>query len=345
MRTKQILKNISFAIIVILITFTITKAGDLFPSGTSVLPTFYTLGDVYNKLTDNTSSATEGDHNLNSSGTPASTFHTLKEIYEAIPTIDADKMLTTAEYMGITGTIQTRTIASTTAVISAGYYAATNLTAIDTDLTAGNILSGVTIFGVSGSAVSGADLSNMFNGSLTAGGFPGGATSTGGVDDYNNAENPPADRYEAIWTQCTLDNDYCETGDDFAQAKDNNTNLIWALPCAGAGCSSNSTTTQNYYTWDGSDGWDVSNNGMTAQELCSSLGSGWYLPHQKQLMQAYIDGSYGNLEFSGTPDYYWSATTISFSTAYAWNVSLSHGYTGYDVKYEAYRVRCVRLAN
>ena len=345
MKTKNILKNISFAIIVILASYGITKAGDLFPAGTSVSSTFYTLGDVYNKLTDNTNSVDEGDHDLNSSGTPTSTFYTLKQIYKAIPDIDASKMLTTASYMGVTGTIQTREIASTTAVISTGYYTATNLTTIDTDLSSGNILSGVNIFGVSGSAVSGADLSNMFNGSLTpyegSGDHPGGATSTGGVDDYNNGAEPPADRYEAEWTQCTLDNNYCETGDDFAQAKDNNTNLIWALPCAGAGCSSNSTTTQNYYTWNGS----VSNNGMTAQELCSSLGTGWYLPHQKQLMQAYIDGSYGNLEFSGSSDNYWSATTVSDYTGNAWNVNLSNGYADFNAKLGPARVRCVRLAN
>ncbi|MDD3284107.1 MAG: DUF1566 domain-containing protein [Patescibacteria group bacterium] len=354
MKTKNILKNISFAVLVILITFSITKAGDLFPSGTSILPTFYTLGDIYDKLTDNTTSADEGDHDLTSSATPASTFHTLKDIYEAIPTIDADKMLTTADYMGVQGTIVsigavTITPSTTAQTIIAGYHNGSGTVSGDTDLISSNILSGVNIFGVSGSAVSGADLSNMFNGSLTpyegSGDHPGGATSTGGVDDYNNSDNPPADRYEVEWIQCTLGNNYCGTGDNFAQAKDNNTNLIWALPCAGAGCSSNSTTTQNYYTWDGSDGWDVSNNGMTAQQLCSSLGSGWYLPHQKQLMQAYIDGSYGNLEFPGTYDYYWSATTVSDAPGIAWIVLLSNGYTTNYVKFVTYRVRCVRLAN
>ena len=335
MKTKHILKNISFAVLVILITFSITKAGDLFPSGTSILPTFYTLGDVYNKLIDNTTSADEGDHDLNSSGTATSTFYTLKQIYEAIPTIDAGKMLTTADYMGVTGTIQTRTIASTTAVISTGYYTVTNLTTIDTDLSEGNILSGVTIFGVGGTA-----LSNMFNG--TGQGITGGATSTGGVDDYNNGEEPPADRYEATWTQCNFANTYCGTGDSFAQAKDNNTNLIWTLPCAGVGCSSNSTTTATYYSWDNS---SVDNDGMTAQELCSSLGSDWYLPHQKQLMQAYIDGSYGNLEFSGTNDSCWSATAISADPGGAWYVNLSDGYTYGVDKDGASRVRCVRLAN
>ncbi|MDD3284810.1 MAG: DUF1566 domain-containing protein [Patescibacteria group bacterium] len=104
LKTKQILKNISFAVLVMLITFSITKAGDLFPAGTSVSSTFYTLGDIYTKLTDNTSSADEGDHDLTSSATPASTFHTLKEIYEAIPDIDSSKILYGTRYMGVGGT-------------------------------------------------------------------------------------------------------------------------------------------------------------------------------------------------------------------------------------------------
>ena len=187
----------------------------------------------------------------------------------------------------------------------------------------------------------------MFNGSLTpyegSGDHPGGATSTGGVDDYNNRAEPPADRYEAEWTQCTLDNNYCETGDDFAQAKDNNTNLIWALPCADedgvtVGCSQHSTSTVTYYTWDNIGDY---NDGMTSQELCSSLGNAWYLPHQKQLMQAYIDGSYGNLDFSGTSDYYWSATTVSGNTNSAWYVGLSYGDTNNIDKSVTNRDRCV----
>ncbi len=104
MKTKNILKSIASSFIVIAITFIIVKAGDLFPSSTTAEPSLYTLGDIYNKLTDNTSSASEGDHDLDSSATPTSTFYTLKQIYEAIPTLDARKMLTTADYMGLIGT-------------------------------------------------------------------------------------------------------------------------------------------------------------------------------------------------------------------------------------------------
>ena len=105
LKTKNILKNISFAIIVILITFSMVNAGDLFPSASTVLPTFYTLGDIYDKLTDNTTSADEGDHDLTSSATPASTFHTLKDIYEAIPILEANNIATGTTYMGVTGTM------------------------------------------------------------------------------------------------------------------------------------------------------------------------------------------------------------------------------------------------
>lgn len=337
---KQILKNILFSIVVILASYGITNAGDLFPSGATVSSTFYTLGDVYNKLIDNTT--TTPSHTLISLATPTSTFYTLTEIYDKIPSLVASNILDTASYMGVTGTIQTRTIASTTAVISTGYYAATNLTIIDTDLSEGNILSGVNIFGVGGTA-----LSNMFNG--TGQGIAGGATSTGGVDDYNAGGQPAVGRYLAEWTQCTSDNQYCGTGDIFAQAKDNNTNLVWALPCAGAGCSLNSNIMpRNLYTWDGTNGWDVSNNGKTAQQLCSSLGNSgaWYLPHQKELLMAYIDGSYGNLEFPGTAVNYWSATTRSDGpvSASAWFVKLSNGNTNYSYKDGAQGVRCVRLA-
>lgn len=61
-------------------------------------------------------------------------------------------------------------------------------------------------------------------------------------------------------------------------------------------------------------------------------------------MQAYIDGSYGNLEASGVNRYYWSATTLSDSTIYAWYTYLSYGSTGYSAKTGSGYVRCVRSA-
>jgi len=55
----------------------------------------------------------------------------------------------------VTGTMPTNTLTAANDTVSAGYYAATTLSAIDTDLIAGNIISGVTIFGIAGNAVVG----------------------------------------------------------------------------------------------------------------------------------------------------------------------------------------------
>jgi len=50
----------------------------------------------------------------------------------------------------ITGSIATRTLSAANQTVNAGYYAATTLGAVDTDLAASNIAEGVTIFGLTG---------------------------------------------------------------------------------------------------------------------------------------------------------------------------------------------------
>jgi hypothetical protein len=56
-----------------------------------------------------------------------------------------------AKGSAITGAIPSRTLADTTTVVSAGYYVATNLAAVDPDLVATNLRGGVSLFGVTGS--------------------------------------------------------------------------------------------------------------------------------------------------------------------------------------------------
>ena len=179
-------------------------------------------------------------------------------------------------------------------------------------------------------------LANLFNGSLTAGGFDGGSQANGGVDDYNNNGTRPSDTYSKGWTACNSGNSYCGTSDSGADAKDDSTGLIWSMPCNGSGCASFSDASPITYSWDNS---AANNNSRTASQLCSDH-AGWSLPHQKQLMQAYIDGSWGNLE--GVDRGYWSATTRSDVTTYAWHTYLSYGYTYSNAKTTSYYVRCVR---
>jgi len=185
-------------------------------------------------------------------------------------------------------------------------------------------------------AGAGTALTSLFNGSNTAETFPGGLQANGGVDDYNNAGAPATGRYAGGWTQCAVENDYCGTGSASADARDDSTGLVWTLPCNGAGCTSFSDAAPTTYSWNSS---GSNNNGKTASELCSTAG--WSLPHQKQLMQTYIDGSYGNLEASGVYLTYWSATTASHDTDDAWYTTLSNGYTTNAKKYSSNYVRCV----
>jgi hypothetical protein len=80
-------------------------------------------------------------------GTPA-------VVNTASGTATAGNMLTgnTAYVNGslVTGTMATRTLSAANATVSAGYYAATTLTAVDPDLAATNIQSGTVIFGQTG---------------------------------------------------------------------------------------------------------------------------------------------------------------------------------------------------
>jgi Protein of unknown function (DUF1566) len=294
-------------------------AGSLTPLAGTPSGTGYTLGDIYIRLTTNATS-TAGGHDISSTSSPSSTFNTLTEIYNAIPTIYSGDFLASSTYLGVKGTALSHQYNGTCQYTEAGH-----------------------------------------NSCLLGTEFVGGTQANGGVDDfngYNLGGAPPSGRYATTWTTCTVGNNYCDTGDVGANAKDNATGMIWSYPCQGSGCgtwdtSSSSALTAGcipggscaYYSTDTYYSWSnvgPDNAGMTAQQLCSSH-TGWSLPHQKQLMQAYIDGSYGNLEPEGIYRNYWSATTGSYYPSNAWFVSLSDGYTyGYTKSYPYFAVRCVR---
>ncbi len=176
--------------------------------------------------------------------------------------------------------------------------------------------------------------------------------ANGGVDDYNNNGTMPTDSFTASWTECTVANNYCRTGDSNADYQDDNTGLVWS-DYLDSGTDHNWWWANNCHqpgTWANpgacsSDGDDAcqcvkatSTPDMTG---CEDLGDGgWRLPYQKELMQAYIDGSWGNL--SNAAYNFWSATTLSYNTHYAWRVSLTYGHTNFNAKTGTYDVRCVR---
>ena len=584
---SQVAKGGLTVLVSVVIIFTVVKAGSLTPSSAPT-PDGYTLGNIYTRLTDNTASISSGSFSMDPSGSPAGTQYTLDQIYSAVPTINPSKLLSDTTYLGVKGSIATQTLSVLNDTVAAGYYAATTLSAVDTDLAAANILSGKTIFGFGGTIIpnptygdndatqvlntasnpgtydpntcsttydtsnltvgtvkSGtafgdsltgeltpdggiATVADLFNGktahltvdwnldegtldlacntavfdgdankvtdaydgdgsgvnrwcmketgdaveedilstkkawvdgleitgniancssegsqscyttgtyyagtqqsinntttSQSAGyypvfdlvtngdadlakgnilsgvnifgvvgnaasgytygdedqskvlitatgagialkdlwngtgqGFTGGSQANGGVDDYNAGSGRPGDAYSKGWTACDTGNDYCGTDDTFADAKDDSTGLIWSKPCSGTGCSTFAEPADTDYEWIYAD--DADNDGKSASVLCSQTvdagsppttpaahGAGWSLPHQKQLMQAYINGSYGDdaLEASGVARGYWSGTTKSTGTTYAWYTGLSNGTTSTNLKTYSLYVRCVR---
>ncbi len=175
---------------------------------------------------------------------------------------------------------------------------------------------------------------------------------TGGVDDYNNNQTIPSDTYKKSWTVCNSGNNYCDTGDSNAERQDPNTGLVWTgrisssanwftanncqqpsngvAPTGPSACSSN-----------GDAGCVCTKLTGGSKTGCEALGDGnWRLPYQKELMLAYIDGSYSELSTSTTT--YWSSTTNSAGTQSAWYTPLAHGYTNTTTKTNNNSVRCVR---
>ncbi|MEX2008416.1 MAG: hypothetical protein WD850_02935 [Candidatus Spechtbacterales bacterium] len=187
-------------------------------------------------------------------------------------------------------------------------------------------------------------LKDLFNGSGPSVGVLGGTQEHGGIDDYNAGTGViQPDRYEGPWTKCTATNNYCETGLASADARDESTGLIWSLTCGGVGCATLADAGPlTAYNWVGT---HANNGGKSASQLCSVGNhgeSGWFLPHQKQFMQSYVDGSYGNVSYFGTVSTFWTATGTD-SSFFAWAGSLRNGAMATDnIHTGSHPVRCVR---
>jgi len=325
-------------IVALLFIMSMASAGSLTPSATPS-STGYTLSDIYTRLTTNATTS-EGNHGFSIASSPSGTLRTLIEIFNAIPTIDATKVTSGTAYLGITGTYNTANLTTSTVATSTIFgvglrgalFGDTSSSLVCASATyAGNIsiTSSSLIASSTACGTTGGIFLNLFNGTITN--FPGGTRANGGADDYNNGGSAPTDRYTKSWTACAAGNNYCGTGLTSADAKDDSTGIIWSLPCNGAGCDTFSDSSPMSYAWASST--TNANNFSTAQSatstatgLCTNgdhAETGWFLPHQKQLLQAYIDGSYGNLEAVLIEQVYWTATTASRSTTAAHVSSLS----------------------
>lgn len=126
------------------------------------------------------------------------------------------------------------------------------------------------------------------------------------------------------------------TGDD---RQDPVTGLVWSQCLRNvSGVVEFDPASCTTWSWGATAAANVAVGEKTAIEICSERGNGWRLPTQKELMQAYINGSNFNLTQPAAG--HWSAT--EFSATVAWGVNLSVGGTNDNAKTNSSRVRCVR---
>jgi hypothetical protein len=207
--------------------------------------------------------------------------------------------------LAITGTMPTQTLSAANDTVFAGYYVATTLSAVDTDLTTGNIKTGITIFGVAGSASplilpkTGQTIVYQINDDGT---YQKGFAGTRFTDNANGT------------------------------ITDNATNLMWIKDHSAVGAPFNAIM-----TWT-----DAITN---CENLTYATQTDWRLPNVKELQSIADYGRYGpaiDPLFTNTQSFYWSSTTYASNTTYAWFVYFYSGNVNYDVKTSSYYVRCVR---
>jgi hypothetical protein len=224
---------------------------------------------------------------LDPTNPPGPTMKTLQEIY--------DKQAATHQL--VEAFVSPRTLSDTTTVVQAGYYAATNLTAVDMDLVAGNIKTNVTIFGVVGT------MSTNAGGSTYSAAVPKtGQTTTYATGDdgtYQKGVTCPSPRFTVqADTNCVTDN---------------LTGLVWAR----------NANLGDVMTW------------AAAITYCEGLTYGgtndWRLPNDKELYSLIDRGAFTPPLPSGHPfadvqaGNYWSSSTDAGYSDHAWVVVLYDG--------------------
>ncbi|MEI8140975.1 MAG: DUF1566 domain-containing protein [bacterium] len=239
---------------------------------------------------------------LDPTNAPGPTMHTLEEIYQ--------KQVDTAQK--VTAFVSPQTLSSTTTAMSAGYYAATNLTMVDVDLAAVNIRKNVTIFGVIG----------ILSTNAGASAYYAAVPKTGQTISYVAGDDGDLEKGVVLPSPRFTDN-----GD--GTVTDNLTGLIWLK---------NANFKAGSRTW------------ATALTDCATLNSGeggltdasvegdWRLPNVKELESLIDFGSYNpplpvGHPFTGVQGgTYWSSSTRKDDTTGAWIVYLNSGNVAYTSK-------------
>jgi hypothetical protein len=100
---KNLKRDFFLVSLALLSAVSFVKAGNLNSPG-SPSSTGYSLEDIYQRLTTN-ASVEEGSHSFTPAGDPAGSFHTLTELYEAIPTVLPETVKLGTSYLGVGGNL------------------------------------------------------------------------------------------------------------------------------------------------------------------------------------------------------------------------------------------------
>ncbi len=171
MRSKTLMIGVGVVIGLLLAAAGIVVAGSLNPSGPPGSTSSYTLADIYERLNAGTAGA-QSTFTAPAAGPGTATMYTLNDIMGKAPALDDTNGATTAQvlsgktFWGLTagawglqsgmaaaGSNVSGTDGSKTFNIPDGFYSGKTATANDSDLQGGNIVQGVNIFGVAGSAI------------------------------------------------------------------------------------------------------------------------------------------------------------------------------------------------
>jgi hypothetical protein len=144
----------------------VARAGDLYPAASpqAAGSAMYSIQDVLVRLETGTNAPLRsGAFAQPSAGPTNGAMPTFNDVMAAAPAADAEgavaaDVLEDKTYWGLTegewglstGTLPTRTLSADNETVEAGYYAATTLSAVDSNLAPGNVVKDVDIFGVVG---------------------------------------------------------------------------------------------------------------------------------------------------------------------------------------------------
>lgn len=244
-----------------------------------------------------------------------------------------------------TGTLPAQTLSAASVTVPAGYYAATALNAVDTDLASANIHAGVTIFGVSGDP----NVVNTSSGDAVAADLAAGKKAW--VDGAEITGTATA-ASPCICTGTLNGTRWCDNGDGTVtdllgatvSGKVKGRCLVWLK---NANCSATLADIHNpgYLNWLDAVIWSSAVTSSVCSLTDSSVEGDWRLPTRTEL-RVLTSGAEAVLAdqpraFTGVQStYYWSSTT--HDSGRAWGVNLSNGNVYVSYKSNTYRVWPVR---